>query len=197
MYPHIDTGGAFGRRLSFSHINYGLQTMTKSKVLVKDQYVTIADYLGLPEPFVRQVATRLKTDDRVPHGRPVAPPVTPQMLARLILGLCTTIPSKATDVERRLGSLPRQAGDGSSTAETELEFLIAEAAGFMEGQVDFSDGEILFGTDRPTVAVMLKKRDGSRTVRNYQSGRSKDGLSHWLCLPLPTIRRLAQELINE
>lgn len=121
--------------------------MKNRPLLERERHHIVATLLGIPLPFIRQVSYRLKTDDRIAATRPIASPVTSLSLGRLILGLCASIPSRTSDIEQKRGALPRLTGDGASTAEAELEKLIAEAAGITDGDIDFWRGDLLVGVD--------------------------------------------------
>jgi len=172
--------------------------MKTKPLLERDRHRIVASLLGIPEPFVRQVATNLKTNDRIAGTRPVASPVTPQSLARLILALCTILPSRAADLERRLGALRRVSGNGASLAEQELENLIAEAAGVAATTVDWwESGDMLVGVDVPSMLVMLKTTDGKSMMRAYHDGKTlPDSMTRFVRLPLTTLRMVALELLE-
>ena len=186
-------GGAFSISLPF----HGIQKMQKPRVTARDQIRLAASLLQIPEPFVRQVVTRMKTDGRLPATRPIATDVTPQSLARLLLGLCAPIPSRSTEIETNLGALPLLSGDGAGTVELELESLIAEAAGITDGDIDFNTGDLLIGVTNPVLAATVEKRDGSRSMRTYRRAQSRedDALTRYVRIPLPTLRLLALEVL--
>jgi hypothetical protein len=172
--------------------------MKNNRVLARDQVRIAATLLGLQAPFVRQVTTRMKSDGRLPATRPVATAVTPQSFARLILGLCTILPSKSTELEMTLGALPRVSGDGAETAALELENLIAEAVGIVDGEIDFWRGDLLIGVTSPVVGITITKRDGSTTFRSYRRHAGEDDrFFRFVRLPLNTLRAAAFELIGE
>ena len=172
--------------------------MVKPRVLVRDQIRLTAKVLGLPAPFVRQVMQRMKSDGRLPAPRPVTSEVTAKNLARLVLGLCATIPSKSTELEKALGSTPRHAGDGESSVASELESLIREAAGIVDGDIDFWRGDLLIGSDRPTLVVHVVKFDGAASLRIYRGEREPDdGMTRYVRIPLQALRMLALELLGE
>lgn len=172
--------------------------MKKPPVLVRDQLRITSMLLGLPEPFVRQVTQRMKSDGRLPATRPVASEVTPQSLARLVLGLCAPIPSKATETETNLGALPRVTGDGAETVATELEALIAEAAGLTDGEVDFWSGDLLIAVTNQVAHFAVVKFDGSSVSRTYRSASHNDEhFVRYMRLPLQTLRMLSLELIGD
>jgi hypothetical protein len=166
-------------------------------MMIADHYRITSALLGVPQSVVKLVAVRLKSDERIPATRPQAAPITPLSLARLILGLCAPKPASATAFERQLGALPRVAGDGAETAELELEAVIAEAAGLTAGGVDFTEGELLIGIDAPAVFIDITRFDETRMERAYQGHAGNGGMTRWGRIPLPTLRRLALELINE
>jgi hypothetical protein len=171
--------------------------MNKPRVTAADQVRLTAQHLGIPQPFVRQVVTRMKTDGRLPATRPVATDVTPQSLARLVLGLCAHIPSRSTELETNLGSLPRLSGDGAATVELEIENLIAEAAGVTDGDIDFNAGDLLIGVTNPVLVATVEKRDGALSVRTYRRAQAREdnALTRYARVPLPTLRLLALELL--
>ncbi len=170
----------------------------KKRVLARDQVRIVATLLGIPAPFVRQTMARMKSDGRLPATRPVATAVTPQSFARLILGLCTILPSKATELEMQLGALPRVSGDGADTAALELENLIAEAVGIRDGDVNFWEGDLLVGITTPVIGITITKRDGTSMFRSYRLGRREDDrFFRFVRLPLNTLRAAAFELIGD
>ncbi len=172
--------------------------MTKARVLARDQIRIVADVLNVPSPLVRQTMQRMKTDGRLPATRPIATDVTPASLARLVLGLCAPIPSKSTETETSLGNLPRVGGDGAETVALELENLISEAAGIVDGEIDFWLGDLLVGVSQPVVGVSITTFDGSSTFRSYRTLSERDeGMRHFVRLPLQTLRMLALELIGD
>lgn len=172
--------------------------MKTKPLLERERHHIVATLLGIPLPFVRQVSYRLKTDDRIAATRPVAAPITPLSLSRLIMGLCAPIPSRASDIEQKLGALPRQTGDGADIAEAELERLIAEAAGITDGDIDFWRGDLLVGVDGLSVLVSLRTFDGASKVRIYRRGEGEDDrMTRFVRLPLQTLRMLALELMGD
>lgn len=170
----------------------------RPKILARDQIRIAARLLGIPEPFVRQTMARMKSDGRLPATRPVAAAVTPQSLTRLILGLSTSLPSKATELEVSLGALPRLRGDGAPTASEELEALIAEAVGLNGGDIDFCAGDILIGVTNLAIHIVIHKFDGSATSRSYRAEKTEDEhLTRYVRIPLQALRMLALELMGE
>lgn len=167
-------------------------------ISAREQILLTAKLLKIPAPYVRQVAARMKSDGRLPGRRPIAASVTPQSLARLVLGLCAPMPSKSTDLEMQLGALPRSSGDGAETAELELENLIAEAVGIVDGDIDFWNSDVLIGVTQPVVGISVVKFDGTSTYRAYRTPAKKDdGMNHFVRLPLQTLRMLALELMGD
>jgi hypothetical protein len=172
--------------------------MTKPRILARDQIRIVAALLQIPEPFVRQVSVRMKTDGRLPATRPIATDVTPQSLARLILGLCAPIPSKSTELEKSLGLLNRTSGDGAATAERDLENLIFEAASDADGEINFLKGDLLVGTTAPAVLITIEKYDGASSVRTYRDRTGEDDrLTRYVRIPLQTLRMLSLELLGD
>lgn len=170
--------------------------MKKPPVLVRDQLRIASLLLGIPEPFVRQVTQRMKSDGRLPATRPIASEVTPQHLARLVLGLCSPLPSKSTETEMTLGGLQRIAGDGALTLSAELESLITEAAGIKDGEIDFWSGDLLIGVNDQVAHIAIVNFDGSKVSRTYRDARPENAhLVRYMRLPLQTLRMLALELI--
>lgn len=173
--------------------------MTKTRVTARDQIRVASQLLDLPSPFTRQVAARMKSDGRLPATRPIAAAVTAQHLARLVLGLCAPIPSKSTDLETTLGALPRTGGDGAATLAQELEDIITEAVGDIDGDIDFAAGDVLIGITNPVVLVTVEYTDGRSSVRTYRANTTPtaDGMTKFARIPLRTLRLLALELMGE
>lgn len=174
--------------------------MTKpTRVTARDQIRVASQLLELPSPFTRQVSARMKTDGRLPATRPIATAVTAQHLARLVLGLCAPIPSKSTELEMALGALPRVGGDGAATVALELEDVIAEAVGDVDGKIDFASGDVLIGITNPAVLITVGYNDGRSSVRTYRTNTAPadDGMTRFVRVPLRTLRLLALELMGE
>lgn len=172
--------------------------MKKPRVLVRDQIRLTAKVLDIPAPFVRQVMSRMKTDGRLPSTRPVTSDVTAESLARLVLGLCAPLPGKSTDTEIAIGAVPRIAGDGADTVASELESLINEAAGVVDGEIDFWSGDLLVGVDRPSLVVHVVRFDGTSTLRLYRGKHEREeGVTRFVRIPLQTLRMLALELMGD
>lgn len=171
--------------------------MTKPRVSARDQIRVVASVLNIPEPFVRQVVTRMKTDRRLPATRPLATDMTPQSLARLLLGLCASLPHRSSELERLMGMLPRDGGDGADTVSLELERIAAAAASEGTAGIDFHQGDILIGTSSAVVMLTIEKFDGTSVIRTYRASREDDdGLAHFVRIPLRTVRLLALELLD-
>lgn len=170
--------------------------MNMKRLMVADQHRITAALLGVPESIVQRVADRLKADDRIPATRPQAAPITPLSLARLVLGLCAPSPLKASVFERQLGALPRVVGDGRDTVELELELVIAKATGLVANDIDFSDGELAVGIDAPAVVLSVVTHDDLQSTRVYRGHAGNAGMTRWVRVPFPTLRRLALELVD-
>jgi hypothetical protein len=170
----------------------------KPKVLARDQYEIIGATLDIPDSFVRQVIIRLKSDRRIEATRPVTTPMTPCSLARIVIGLAAPTPSRATEIERRIGALPRLSGDGEDTVEAELTAIITEAAGTGDGDIDFRTGDILISPTAPFAAISLKKFGVDPVERVYRFGESAGPkrMTTIVQFPLSTVRKLARELIH-
>lgn len=160
-----------------------------------DRKETLAAELGLSVSFVHHVIRKLKEATRIASAPRVAPALTSRDLARMLLGLAATTPLQSTLAEHKLGSLPRTAGDGATTAETELVDLLDEASGTIGGDIDFSSGDILLSADGHFMMVSAETNGGAILNRIYRRSEAAPGMRRIVQIPLPTIRRIAKQLL--
>ncbi|MFB2553707.1 hypothetical protein [Ensifer soli] len=158
----------------------------------------IARELKLTIATVHNAVRRLREAGRIASSRPVAPLVTSRGLAKMILGACATLPVDAPTVEEKVGALPRASGDGAVNAETEIVDLLEEAAGFVSGDIDFRNGDVLISAEGfGWLMVAAKRLDGATFTRLYRHKVGEfHGLQRIARIPLPTIRRIAVQLLE-
>jgi hypothetical protein len=153
------------------------------RVLARDRISIIAKETGLDESFVRQVIFKLKTDGRIAASRPVAPAMTAGDLARILLGLAAPLPSRATEIERRLGRLPRFSGDGAETADGEIAALVEAAVSAVDDDIDFRRGDILLGVTNPSVTFNVERPNRPPAAMSYRQEKSPPPAGGHFCPP--------------
>lgn len=169
--------------------------LENQRVFARDIDNSVAAATGLPVVFVRQVIKNLKTRGLVASGRPVAPPVTPQAIARILLGSADQLSSRAPDLAVDLGRLPLVSGVGEPSAEAEIVGLVEEAAGWTESKVDFRHGHIALSPTADLVDVHVRVFDGDDIRSVYRSGMSFDTAHRFLTIPMSALARIARDLL--
>lgn len=187
-----DVAAASG--LIFDRSNSERNQMPKSPMMAEREAV-LARELGLTIATVHNSVRRLREAGHIDSSRPVAPPLTSRDLARMIMGQCGVLPVNAPEAADRLGALPRLSGDGATTLETEIVDLLDEAAGVTNGNLDFRSGDMLVSIDGGFAVVSGIRADGLVFNRTYRREATAGGMRRIVQIPLPTLRRIAQQLL--
>lgn len=164
--------------------------MNTPKVLARDVNDVFAEHFGLPKPYVRQVIQSLKVAERIASARPVAPPVTPRAIARIVLALTAPSIRKAVETEKALGSLNYRAGEGQLTPEDEITDLIESSVGWrFRDDFDMRDGTILVAHNEQA-AWIGESRYAARETKT-------DGLSKFTKIKFSALASIARELLPD
>ena len=167
----------------------------KKPIVARERDRVIADELDLPLAVVRETIRRLKESGEISSRRPQPSQLSARELARTLIGLSAHRSVDVTSALSGTSDLLRTLGDGAVNAETELTDLIDEAAGKIDTDIAFTEGDVMIAPGR-FVVVSGQTHDAKPFTRAYKRQAGHVGMTRVAVIPLTALRRIAARLIG-